>query len=67
MPPCPGQPDGESAAHGEVRSHLAVAEAKLKALHEWQQLGLLGEQYVTALKLRVAERHLLGYDAGEQP
>jgi len=61
------RPEGESAAHGEVQSHLAAAEAKLKALHEWQQLGLLGEQQVTALKLRVAERHLLGYDAGEQP
>jgi len=54
------------AARSGVQSHIAMATAKIEALEEWQKRGLLDEQSVTALKLRVIERHLLGDDAGEQ-
>ena len=46
---------------------IAAADAKIKALEEWQRQGLLDGQIVTALKLQVIERHLLGGDAGERP
>jgi Trypsin-like peptidase domain len=53
--------------NGDVRSRIALADAKIEALDGWQKRGLLDEQYVTALKLRVVERHLLGDGTGEQP
>lgn len=64
----PGAREGISkpAARSDVQSRIAAANAKVEALDGWQRRGLLDEQYVTALKLRVIERHLLGDDAGEQ-
>lgn len=61
---------GRSATCGpgvEVQSRITTADAKIMALDEWQKRGLLDEQYVTALKVRVIERHLLEDNAGEQP
>lgn len=55
------------SARSDVRSRITIADAKIEALDGWQKRGFLDEQYVTALKLRVIERHLLGDDAGEQP
>lgn len=57
---------GKPPVQSDVQSNIAMADAKLEALEEWQKRGLLDEQSVTALKLRVIERHLLGDDAGEQ-
>jgi hypothetical protein len=64
----PRAPDGigKPAARSDVESRIAVANAEIEALDGWQKRGLLDEQYVTALKLRVIERHLLGDDAGVQ-
>ncbi len=48
-------------------ARIAVADAKIEALDGWQKRGLLDEQSITALKLRVIERYLLSDDDGEQP
>jgi hypothetical protein len=39
----------------------------IQALDGWHKRGLIDEQFVTALKLRVVEQQLLGGGAGEQP
>jgi len=54
-------------ARSDARPWIAEADAKIEALDGWQKRGLLDEQYATALKLRVIERHLLGDNGGEQP
>jgi hypothetical protein len=61
------KPATSDSAHIDVQSRIAAADAKIEALDEWRKRGLLDEQYVTALKLRVIERYLLGDDPGEQP
>jgi Trypsin-like peptidase domain len=53
------------AAVGHLQS-IAIADAKIEALDGWQKRGLLDEQYVTALKLRVIEQHLLASETGEK-
>ena len=60
-------PAASGALRSDVQFRIAVADAKIEALDGWQQRGLLDEQYVTALKVRVIERHLLGDDAGGWP
>jgi hypothetical protein len=62
-----GGPAGSSAVRSDVQFRIAVADAKIEALDGWQKRGLLPEQYITALKVRIIERHLLGDDAGERP
>jgi len=62
-----GKPLAGDLARNDAQSHIAVADAKIEALDGWQKRGLLDEQYVTALKLRVIERHLLDGDVGEKP
>ena len=62
-----GGPAGSGAVRSDVQFRIAVADAKIEALDGWQQRGLLPEQYVTALKVRIIERHLLGDDAGDRP
>jgi hypothetical protein len=57
----------EPAVRADVQSHIAVANAMIEALFAWQKRGLLDEQSVTALKVRVIERYLLRDDAGERP
>ena len=63
---------GEPPAAGgqtrnDVHSRIADADAKIEALDGWQKRGLLDEQCVTALKMRVVERHLFGDGMGEKP
>ena len=57
---------GRPTADSDLQAHIAAANAAVEALDGWQKRGLLDEQYVTALKLRVIERHLLGDETGEQ-
>jgi Trypsin-like peptidase domain len=54
------------AALADTRSRIAVANAEIEALDSWQQRGLLNEQDVTALKLKVIKRRLLGDEPGDQ-
>jgi Trypsin-like peptidase domain len=61
------KPTPSGLARTDVQSRIAIADAKIEALDGWQKRGLLDEQYVTALKLQVIQRHLLDDDAGEQP
>ncbi|SRR6266851_3947054 len=61
------RPAVHGSARSDVQSRITVADAKIEALDGWQKRGLLDEHYVTALKLRVIEWHLLKDDAGEQP
>jgi hypothetical protein len=69
--PVPGAGDGKPpvgrSGQNDVESHIAVADAKIEALHAWQKRGLLSEERITALKVRVIERYLLSDDQGEQP
>jgi hypothetical protein len=57
-----GGPFAGSSAQDDAESNIAVADAKITALDKWQKSGLLDEQRITALKVRVIERHLLGCD-----
>lgn len=59
--------DGKPPEGADALSQIAAADAKIRALDEWQKRGLLDEQSVTALKLQVIQHHLLGGDAGERP
>jgi len=65
-----GEGSGDLKASGSARndaeSNIAAANAKIEALDAWQKRGLLDEQHITALKLRVIERHLLSGDGREQ-
>jgi Trypsin-like peptidase domain len=67
----PGEPASEPVAQrpapADAQSRIAVADTKLKALHRWQEDGFLDGLDVTALKLRVIERHLIDDDAGDWP
>lgn len=60
----PPESGGATAEYTSVlsaaRSQIAVVDAKIEALDSWQKRGLLDELYVTALKLQVIQRHLLG-------
>jgi len=62
--------DSKPAADGSARqgaeSHIAIVDAKIRALAAWVESGLLNERDATALKVRVIERHLLNGDRGEQ-
>jgi hypothetical protein len=51
----------------DVEARIGTADAMIQALDGWQKRGLIDEQYVTALKLKVVEQQLLGGGAGEQP
>lgn len=56
-----------SSARDDPQASIAVADAKIKALDEWQKGGLLDEQRITELKVEVIRLHLLDDDAEEQP
>jgi hypothetical protein len=58
---------GRPLLNGDVQSRIATADAMIQALDGWHKRGLIDEQFVTALKLRVVEQQLLGGGAGEQP
>jgi hypothetical protein len=62
-----GNPLAGGSARNDVQARIAVADAKIEALDVWHKRGLLDEQSITALKLRVIERYLLCDDAGEKP
>jgi hypothetical protein len=63
--------NGKSPACGPessyVQSRIAIADKLIEALDGLLKRGLLDEQHVTALKLRVIEEHLFGNIPGARP
>jgi hypothetical protein len=66
--PCTGddKPPAGGSMQNDARSRIADTDAMIEALDAWQKRGLLDEQRITALKMRVIERQLLGDDWGER-
>jgi hypothetical protein len=60
------EPMTGAPALNAARSRIAVTFAKIEALNEMQKRGLVDEQHITALKLRVIEQLMFGDDAGNQ-
>jgi hypothetical protein len=62
-----GQSPAADWPRNDVQSNIAIVDATVVALDGLQKRGLVEEQHITALKLQVIRRYLLGGDVGESP